>query len=226
MLLKPRGLCPVLRPPEQTQRHSQPHILHPELQLESLGEFASFSSSRPGSGDAGGRLGRLGTFPWQMPPDGTSLFGEWELRARVPLEQRAWVRGMHYWDVPYRKRLRARQWEIQCAGLPSLTPQSSAPLGTHPPEPLRPPLQSLQCGEGHPGCVPLPPMAGGYGGAGWGWACPARERETCTLLQQVQTPRLPLSSPEPLLEACATTRPPTQISHSECLIQTRIPSQT
>lgn len=92
-----RGLCLVSRSLEWTQQLSQPHILHPERSLVYLHPFLLPGW---GSGEAGGWLGHLGTFPWQMPPAGASLFREWDPRVLVPLEGRAWVGGMHCWDVP------------------------------------------------------------------------------------------------------------------------------
>lgn len=39
-------------------------------------------------------------FPGKCPPAGASLLREWDPRVLVTLEGRAWVGGMHCWDVP------------------------------------------------------------------------------------------------------------------------------
>lgn len=91
---------------------------------------------------------------------------------------------------------------------PSHIPTSSAPLGTPPPGPLRPPLQSLQCGE-DPGSMPLQPMARGLSGMGAGAepALQGLEKHVHSALGRPDTPA-PLSARNSLLEACITARHP------------------
>ena len=64
--------------------------------LETWGNLHPFPLPGPGSGEAGGWLGHLGTFPWQMPPDGIPCSGEGGLSE-----------GMDCWDVPQRQVWRA-----------------------------------------------------------------------------------------------------------------------
>ena len=64
--------------------------------LETWGNLHPFPLPGLGSGEAGGWLGHLGTFPWQMPPDGIPCSGEGGLSE-----------GMDCWDVPQRQVWRA-----------------------------------------------------------------------------------------------------------------------
>ena len=57
-----------MRPLEWTQQLRQPHLPHPERRLRSLVYLHPFLLPGRGGGEAGGWLGHLGTFPWQMPP--------------------------------------------------------------------------------------------------------------------------------------------------------------
>lgn len=64
--------------------------------LETWGNLHPFPLPGPDSGEAGGWLRNLGTFPWQMAPAGTPCSGEGGLSE-----------GMDCWDVPQRQGWRA-----------------------------------------------------------------------------------------------------------------------
>lgn len=178
--------------------------------MEAWGNLHPFPLPGLGSGEAGGWLGHLGTFPWQMPPADASLLGERELRVWVPLKGRACVRGCIVGMCPKGRVGGPTDGNSRARVLPSSTPTSSAPLGPHSWEPLRPPLQSLQHGEASPGSIPCKLWTGGCQGRQRGrWTCPARTRGTYTLCSgQSRHPGHPLQPRTLSRGACITARRP------------------